>query len=65
MTAREAKQLLGKVGSLDLGGLSVNVKILDVREAYGRVDFLVEPVAGSGQVWKAESNVKVQKGGQR
>lgn len=63
MTAREAKQLMGKTGSLELGGLSVSVKILDVRESYGRVDFLVSPVAGSGQVWKSESNVKVAKGG--
>lgn len=66
MTAREAKQLLGSTGSLaTLDGLTVDVKILDVREVYGRVDFLVTPVAGSGQVWKQAGNVKVSKGGSK
>lgn len=63
MTAREAKNLLGKVGALTMGDLTVDVEILDVREVFGRTDFLVTPVAGSGQTWRAEHNVKVQKGG--
>lgn len=57
MTAREARAMLDQVGILDLGGLRVEVLIVDVREVYGRVDFLVTPIAGSGQVWKAERSI--------
>lgn len=63
MTAREARAMLGQTGTLELGALRIEVKIVDLREVYGRVDFLVTPVAGSGQVWKAESSVKVGKDG--
>lgn len=63
MTAREAMQAVGKTGALQLGPFAVSVKILDVREVYGRVNFLVTPIAGEGQAWKAETSVKVQKGG--
>ena len=29
----------------------VSARILDVRQSYGRNEVLIEPVAGSGQVW--------------
>lgn len=71
MTAREAKELLGKVGSLAVKGigkagtLQVDVRIVDVREQFGRVNYLVEPVSGSGTSWRAAHNVRVQKGGSK
>jgi len=38
-------------GLLDVGGLGVEVRVIDVRTVYGRVQYLVEPVAGRGRRW--------------
>ena len=67
MTARQAKQLLGQTGvmGMDTGQegskLYIEIKIVDIREVFGRVDFLVTPIAGSGQVWKAQHNVRIER----
>jgi hypothetical protein len=31
--------------------LTVDCHVIDVREAYGRVDVLITPVSGSGEQW--------------
>ncbi len=36
---------------INLGGLLVSVVIMDVKERWGRVRFLVSPVAGKGTIW--------------
>jgi hypothetical protein len=41
------------------GGLKVLVKIVDVRVSYGRANYLVEPIAGEGQVW-VKQDIEVQ-----
>jgi hypothetical protein len=41
------------------GLLSFQVRILDVRERYGRRDYLVEPIAGWGQRWVEDHRVKL------
>jgi hypothetical protein len=58
MTAAEMAQMIGKPGQLDVGGMTFLVKIIDVRERYGRTDYLVEPQAGHGQQWKAAESVR-------
>lgn len=40
-------------------GLLVKVKILDAKVAWGKTRLLVEPLAGSGQVWIDESRLNV------
>lgn len=40
-------------------GLSFQVKILDVKQAYGNIRFLIEPVAGSGSAWIQDGNLTV------
>ena len=52
MTARELAHLIGQRVLLPLGGLRVEVEIRDAREVFGRIDVLVSPVAGEGEVWK-------------
>lgn len=38
--------------------LKIRVRILDARQNYGRTDFLVEPVAGSGEAWVQEAKLE-------
>ena len=63
MTAAEVVQLLGRVGSLDLTSdrvpISVRVTVYDVRQVFGRRDYLVEPVAGRGRAWVSADRVKL------
>lgn len=47
---------IGTTVSISLNGLNVEVKILDVKQSYGKVRYLVTPVAGSGQVWVERVN---------
>lgn len=42
-----------------LGGLNVLVRIKDIRTSYGRLQFLISPQAGNGEVWRDEGSVKV------
>ena len=58
MTAAEMAQMIGKPGQLDVGNMTFLVTILDVRERYGRVDYLVEPQAGHGAAWKSADSIR-------
>lgn len=51
MTTREAALVLDTVRTLSMGELRVEVVVLDVRTVFGRTDYLVTPVAGSGTTW--------------
>lgn len=42
---------VGQKGIIQLGGLKVEVDILDFKMSYGRERFLVTPVSGEGEVW--------------
>lgn len=63
VTAAEVVQLLGRVGSLDLTSdrvpISVRVTVHDVRQVFGRRDYLVEPVAGRGRAWVSSDRVRL------
>ena len=48
---KEITQYVGKTGNVLLGGLTVAVKIKDVKNSYGRIRYLITPVTGSGEVW--------------
>jgi hypothetical protein len=39
--------------------LKVEVIIKELRQKFGRTDYLVTPVAGSGEAWKSEANLKL------
>lgn len=50
-------------GGLRLEGsytLTVGVIVLDARSNYGRVDYLVKPVIGSGEAWVSETRLGFQ-----
>ena len=66
MTVREMSEVVGRMCSLEvvLGGSMrgrVFAEIADVRESYGRTDYLVRvlPVAGEGEAWVSAERVTV------
>ena len=34
-----------------LGGLEIAVVIMDIKQAWGKIRFLVSPEAGKGEIW--------------
>jgi hypothetical protein len=63
MTALEQQRLIGMQGLLRLqegsGVIRVRVTIKDAREAFGRLDVLVEPVDGEGTTWVSAERVRM------
>jgi len=59
-SARHALELLERERVWAREALAVRVRVLDVRERFGRVDLLITPVCGSGERWvELESTVVV------
>lgn len=42
--------------------ITVKVVVEDIRNSYGRVDFLVTPVSGSGSLWVQDKALTFQDG---
>ena len=60
-TATELHAPIGRTGSYRLDGphkFTVWVKIIDTRERFGEVDYLIAPVAGEGGRWVAAWKVR-------
>lgn len=60
-TAKELSEPIGKTGtySMDMANrFCFWVKILDTRERFGDVDYLITPVAGSGERWVDSHKVR-------
>ena len=54
---KELIKAIGKAGHVSIGGLYVAVKVVDIKQAYGRDMYLVTPVKGSGEVWITKVNL--------
>ena len=50
-------QNLNMYASVRMGELQVRCKIENVRVVYGRTDYKVTPVHGSGEVWVSDNKV--------
>lgn len=48
---KEVETYVGKKAKVELGGLTVEVKVLDVKKSYGKDRYQITPVAGKGEVW--------------
>lgn len=57
MSAKQSSTLIGQRFHLLTDGLRVAVEVLDVREAYGRTDCRVKPVAGEGEKWVSKDRL--------
>ena len=57
MTTKESMALIGLEGLLrESRGMVYDVKIKDVKAAYGRTRLLVTPIAGGGEAWVEEES---------
>lgn len=57
MTTNETTKLIGKTATLAIDGLRFAVTILDARSVFGRADYQVAPVTGSGSKWVSSDRV--------
>ena len=57
MTAANLAIFVGCTGTLTTGDIRIAVHILDARQRWGQVDYLITPVAGSGQQWVSAARV--------
>ena len=58
--------VIGKLGMLTVtfrngDQLQFEVCVKDLKQHFGRIEYLVTPVAGSGQAWKSEHNIDLFK----
>ena len=51
MTAQQLAALVGRTGTAKIGAFEIAVAVQDVKEAYGRMLYLVSPVSGTGTAW--------------
>jgi len=51
MTTKDLVQYIGKEGYVNYYDLRINIKVLDVKMAYGRTRFQITPLSGSGEEW--------------
>jgi hypothetical protein len=65
-THEELQSFVGQKGDLPVGkdrnghyNLTIRVIVRDAREAYGRVDLLVEPMYGTGTMWVSRHTVSL------
>ena len=62
MAAREIVQLLDREATLTTAeGLRFQVTIVDARQAFGRLNVQVEPIAGEGTAWVSMDRVEVER----
>ena len=59
VTVNELKGAVGRKGYFLVHGLEVKVEILDVRQVFNRVDYLVQPEAGRGSAWVSAGMVNL------
>lgn len=52
------EQYVEKIAYVYVGGLNVEVTIIDVKKSYGKERFLVTPVSGSQEVWVEKVTLK-------
>lgn len=45
------EQYVGRQAIIRLGGFSVGVRILDVKQSWGKLRFRVSPLSGGGENW--------------
>lgn len=58
---KELMKAVGKKGEIEIGNLKVKVKVLDVKQSYGRSRYLVTPVSGSRETWVEQIVLEAKK----
>lgn len=60
MNALELSKSIGLTGQLQSDRLTVSVRILDAKTAYGSIRYQVSPISGTGSVWVDSSRVTIE-----
>ena len=58
MKLRELTKQIDKIALFYSESMRFRVKIIDVKTAFGRIDYLVEPIAGDGSKWVSSERIK-------
>ena len=62
MNIKEMSALIGRRGKWNAThGIDVDVEIVDVRQAYGRTDYQIRAIAGTGSAWVTAHTVQLEK----
>jgi hypothetical protein len=64
MSVKDLAKAIGRTGLYHVGTLKFDVKVMDVRQVFGRIDFLVTPEHGNGQQWVESSRVQLDEAAQ-
>lgn len=60
LSVKEVASLIGRQAELIISRkLKIEITILDVRESFGNLQWLVTPVAGSGEEWKDAGSMRL------
>lgn len=59
MKGTEILKLIGQPADVAINGLTVHVRISDVKTAYGNIRYQVTPLSGSGSVWVDSRSVRL------
>ena len=58
MKLKDLAKLIDKEAIFLSEGMQFDVKIVDVKSAYGRIDFQIIPLGGTGNKWVSEERIK-------
>ncbi len=61
-TVTSLAALVGRRGTVRGGVFDIEVRVLDIKQAYGETRYLVEPIAGKGKGWVTSATFKLTEG---
>ena len=64
MSIKTLATAINREGLLQVDGLRIQVKVTDVRQVFGRIDYEVTPTQGSGSQWVESSRVTLDQTGE-
>lgn len=50
--------MIGKHASVNVGGIIVDVELIDYKTSYGKERWLVKPLSGEGKIWVEKFTLK-------
>jgi len=54
----ERLKMIGKHASVNVGGIIVDVELIDYKTSYGKERWLVKPLSGEGKIWVEKFTLK-------
>ena len=58
MQVSEVQKYIGRKGKIYSNGLTILVKIKDIKERWGQTRYLVTPLSGTGEIWV--ENIRIE-----